>query len=413
MTKIRAYIIYKIKRNVELKGVIKLILMFVQFPVVFSAFFCALFCKKCRRVWIIGETGIDAKDNGLAFFSYLRKNHPEINAIYYIEGDSNAEKVVKSVGPTVRYNSFKHKMMFMSAKYVLSTHDGYSIPFKGVNWREFKILYGWLVPKMKFVFLNHGVNKDDTALNANYKRTCFDYTVTTTIDEYNEMSSKRYGYPEGSIVMTGLARYDVLQNAATRVQRKKEIVFMPTWRYYLADVSDDEFMKSDFFKNVNSFLNHSRLNDILTKNGLHLYFFPPHHEIQDRIHLFSLNSKNVSALNTEKVNFSNVILNSSMMITDYSSVIFDFAYLYKRTAYFQFDLKAYRSGQYKEGYFKYSRDGFGPICTNVEDLVNEIERAIQSNFELENQYKERIDRTFSRHDNKNCERLFNILIDEY
>lgn len=406
MNKVKAALIYRMKRNLKLKDHIKIVLMIAQFPVVFVAFIFSLFYQDRKKIWLIGETGNDAKDNGLAFFSYLRNRHPEVKAIYYIKGRTDAAKQVNDMGPTVITNSFRHKVIFLASRYILSTHDGYSIPFWGSNWHEFRSVFGWLVPEQKFVFLSHGVSKDDIVDNANYKRTRFDYYVTATNAECHEMSSEKYEYPEGNIIETGFARYDFLQNGESG---KESIVFMPTWRYYLADKNDAEFVKSDYFKKIYAFLHSPRLTHLLQKSNIKFYFFPPHHEIQKRIPLFDLAGTEITPINTESSNFSEVVLKSAMMITDYSSVIFDFAYLYKRTAYFQFDLSAYRSGQYKEGYFKYNRDGFGPICTSEDELISEIEKAIAANFEIEEKYAKRIDRTFTRRDNKNSERLFSVL----
>ena len=49
------------------------------------------------------------------------------------------------------------------------------------------------------------------------------------------------------------------------------------------------------------------------------------------------------------------------MLTDYSSVAFDFAYLRKPIVYAHFDKEAFFSGEhsYTAGYFDYERDGFG------------------------------------------------------
>lgn len=410
MNKILSNLIYKIKRNIKLKSFIKFMLMLIQFPVVFIAFFCSRFLpSKLKNSWLIGETGSDAKDNGLAFFSYLTHKHPEINTVYYIKGHSKAETHVKSVGPTLLTNSFKHKVVFMSAKYILSTHDGYSIPFYGSNWREFKVLYGWLNPQLKFVFLNHGVNKDDIVSTSNYLLTKFDYLVTTTDDEFREMSNKKYGYPVGNVVKTGLARYDTLFDKKNIVNNQKSIVFMPTWRYYLADIDDEQFVKSLYFKKIFSFLHNDGLKRLLIRNGVKLYFFPPHHEIQKRIPLFELENDVIQALDTEETDFAEVLLRNSMMVTDYSSVVFDFAYLEKISAYYQFDLEQYRSGHYKAGYFQYEKDGFGPICFTEDEIIDEIANAIDNNFEVAAKYKKRIKRTFSVIDNQNSERLFRIL----
>ncbi|MEK1362033.1 glycosyl/glycerophosphate transferase [Limosilactobacillus fermentum] len=411
MGKFKANLIYIIKRNTKLKDTLKLMLMTVQFPIVIGVYLILKVKRDVpKEIWLIGEMGIDAKDNGLAFFKYLNAEHPEINSVYYIAGDSAAADKVRKIGKTVQTGSFAHKLAFMSARYVLSTHDGYPIPFKGVNWREYKKVCGWLTPNKKYVFLNHGVNKDDYGASVYYGRTKFDYFVTTTKPEYEEMTRPKYGYPSGNIVRTGLSRYDLLQKNVDIVPKERRILYMPTWRYYLADVSDDEFVQSTYFKGINDFLHNPRLNKLLEDEGVTFYFFPPHHEIQKRIPLFKLDNTNIKTLDTEKVNFAEALLKSSMMITDFSSVIFDFAYLRRRTAYYQFDLKEYRSGQYKEGYFSYERDGFGPIYSDPEKLIEDIQRAINSDFDVEGKYLTRINRTFPNHDSKNCERLYKVLI---
>lgn len=46
----------------------------------------------------------------------------------------------------------------------------------------------------------------------------------------------------------------------------------------------------------------------------------------------------------------------SMMITDYSSVAFEFAYLRKPIVYYQFDKKAFfEKHTYRKGYFDYEK----------------------------------------------------------
>ena len=54
---------------------------------------------------------------------------------------------------------------------------------------------------------------------------------------------------------------------------------------------------------------------------------------------------------------------AAFLVTDYSSVAMDFAYMQKPLLYYQFDLDEFRANQYKAGYFDFVRDGFGPVCT--------------------------------------------------
>lgn len=59
------------------------------------------------------------------------------------------------------------------------------------------------------------------------------------------------------------------------------------------------------------------------------------------------------------------------MVTDYSSVAFDFAYMKKSLVYAQFDREAFFEGQtYDEGYFNYETDGFGPYAMIMRRLCS-------------------------------------------
>ena len=57
------------------------------------------------------------------------------------------------------------------------------------------------------------------------------------------------------------------------------------------------------------------------------------------------------------------------MITDYSSVAFEMAYLKKAVLYYQFDEEEFFSGKHwQKGYFDYRKDGFGAVCVSENAL---------------------------------------------
>ena len=98
------------------------------------------------------------------------------------------------------------------------------------------------------------------------------------------------------------------------------------------------------------------------------------------------------------------------LITDYSSVWFDFAYQYKPICYFQYDYEHFRKNQYGEGYFDFKTLGFGDVSTNVSDLVDNIIRVIDRNFVMEDNYKKRVNNFFVYNDTHNCDRIYNEII---
>ena len=104
-----------------------------------------------------------------------------------------------------------------------------------------------------------------------------------------------------------------------------------------------------------------------------------------------------------------LLMESSMLITDYSSVYFDFAYMKKPILYYQFDYDRYRKGQYQEGYYSYERDGFGLVVRDELTLIEEIEKIVKNNFTFEEKYSNRVDDFFEFRDNKNCLRTYDAI----
>lgn len=98
------------------------------------------------------------------------------------------------------------------------------------------------------------------------------------------------------------------------------------------------------------------------------------------------------------------------MVTDYSNIFFDFAYLKKPVIYTHFDYKEYRLYHYAEGYFDYKRDGFGIICNNFNKTINAIIKEIKNGCKIKNKYLRRIKEFFTFFDEHNNDRLFEKII---
>ena len=100
---------------------------------------------------------------------------------------------------------------------------------------------------------------------------------------------------------------------------------------------------------------------------------------------------------------------SKILITDFSSVYFDFGYMNKPVVYFQFDESTFYDEHYTKGYFDYRRDGFGDVCLKTDETVNSIIKIIDNKFDAEKKYLDRMNTNFVYRDNKNCERIFNCI----
>ena len=192
---------------------------------------------------------------------------------------------------------------------------------------------------------------------------------------------------------------------------------MPTWRKYLMGQQDpstgklqlrDDFSKSDFCKYYSELLSHHALIKAAADLGYQIQFLP-HPYILAGIHDIARDDAVTLAVDKS---YADVFMESSIVVTDYSSVAFDFAYLRKPVIYYQFDSQEFFSGShaYDKGYFDYVRDGFGPVCYDVETLVSTLIDLMKSDSILSEQYADRVNRFFSFSDQNNSRRVADHIV---
>ena len=91
-----------------------------------------------------------------------------------------------------------------------------------------------------------------------------------------------------------------------------------------------------------------------------------------------------------KKNINDLIRECSYLITDTSSVAFDFAYQNKRVLYYHFDYDEILKSHWSKGYFDYSNDGFGKVVKTECACINEILSAIKEKFRNPPKFTKRI-----------------------
>ena len=99
-----------------------------------------------------------------------------------------------------------------------------------------------------------------------------------------------------------------------------------------------------------------------------------------------------------------LLRSAALLVTDFSSVYMDFAFMKKPVVYYQFDRETYRKGHLPTGYFDYGRDGFGPIAETEKDAIGAMRRIVENGLLMEPQYEERVDRFFTLRDANSSER---------
>lgn len=348
---------------------------------------------KTKDFWIISERGYDARDNAYYFYEYLKREHPEQKVYYVI--DSKSADYYKVKEDAIEYKSIKTLIKIFMASKIISTHYG-KIVF-GLREKYFR-LSGL---QNKFYFLQHGIIGNFLA-GLHYDNASMNAFFCGAYPEYNYVKNF-FGHPDGVVKYTGLARFDNLHDLNT----KKQIVVMPTWRSWCSI----DFEKSQYFKCWMEFLNDKSLLKALEEHNVNLVFYP-HFAVQKNIHLFNSESKNVTIASFADYDVQSLLKESALLITDYSSVHFDFAYMRKPVLYYQFDSEKFFSEHYNKGFFDYKTMGFGKVCDTHREIIDTVVSFMNKSFVLESDYAERINEFFPLHDVENCERIYNIIVNE-
>ena len=374
-----------------------------QIVVIIKYIFYFVYCKikkiNNNDMWIISERGNEARDNGYSFYKFIKKEHKEINVKYIIDINSSDAKKIKNKEDIVEYGSKEHYILFLTAGVLASTHImGFSPEF-----RLFTRLDRYNLVKLhgKRIFLQHGIIKDASP-GLNKENVKLDMFVCGAKREY-EVLLKTLNQGPNVLKYTGLARYDYLKS-----KTEKNILVMPTWRMKLF-YHTDKFKETSYFKAWNGLLNNETLHQVLEKYNYKLIFYL-HYEMQQYVSEFNTNSENILIADFEKFDVSDLLCKTSMLITDYSSVFFDVAYMRKPIIYYQFDYKEFRKEHYSEGYFNYIDDGFGKVITEKKTLIHEIDKILKSGCYVEEMYEKRRNNFFEYNDKQNCRRIYEEIV---
>ena len=350
---------------------------------------------KNKNIWLFTDRRDLSGDNGEHFFRYAMTRKDDVKKYFVIESGCDDYNRLKEIygGHVVEFGSFKHKILYAFAKKLMQSQISPSTynPFHEPKPRRFAGL-----GLGEVYFLQHGVNRYDMSSWITKFDKNLSLILTVSDVDFAEFTSGRYNYDHEIIQELGYPRFDNLTND----NLKKQIVIMPTWRNNIKTVN--QLIESEYYERFSGLLNNEKLINHAKKAGYSIVL-KPHPLMYKFINVFNVNDY-VKVDNVTK--HHDILCDSALMITDYSSVAFDFVYLKKPVIYYQY-------GGGRDHHFDISTvisdDGsleFGEIIEDEDRLIDKIIEYIDNDCEMEEIYQERVESFYKFTDKNNSKRVY-------
>lgn len=365
--------------------------------------------RRFAKSWVLMDRVDAAHDNAEHLFKYLREAEPDRPVWFALDRKSQDFRRLKKegVGNLLAYGSFTWMLVCLNATHVLSSQAG---PYVDNPQALRKVRR----PRWRFVFLQHGVVH--TGLHRWLNRRNFDLFLTTTSAEYAAIVGDRspYRFTPHEVALTGMPRFDRLYRLAADVTEPGAIVVAPTWRESLFDgkadakglrAQRDDFTDTDYARQWREFLTSPQLAEVARTSGRRVDFMP-HPNIKPYLEQFGLPDY-INVLSYATHDVQRVLADAAVLVTDYSSIAFDAAYIGRPVVYFQFDRADVFRGAHtiRQGYFSYDEDGFGSVVKTAEAAVDAVASLARAGFAPLPEHRTRMEEAFPFHDDLTCERV--------
>ncbi len=359
---------------------------------------------KNKNIWITFDRLYKAGDNGEYVFRYISDNVPDVD-IYYIMKEECPDyvRLKKKYKNILIHGSEEAKLMVLLADAILSPHMSV---FTYCGFEDEEMRYFWDLFRAEIVCIQHGLTVQNIAQWQN--RLLDNIRLYGCASKYEVSNLERpiYGYNPKRLVLTGLARFDGLKSVKT-----KQILISPTWRRNLVNTRighnknlyNHQFIHSEYYRRYNGLINDERLLQCARKNGYKILFLL-HPVMSSQVDDFKGNDVVQVKAASDDVSYEYVLTHSDVMVTDYSGIQFDFAYMRKPLLYYH--PKNMPSHYTESEYFRYAEMGFGPIIEEHEELVDELIRLMENGCKNTEMYLERANDFFAFDDYNNCQRIF-------
>lgn len=366
-----------------------------------------VFTDSRERIWLYMDAPTVAEDNGMIQFMHDREIDDGV-CRYYIVTNLEAAIPESKKDQLVSFGSERHIELFLKAEKVLASFVDDAVLWPVAEGRkQLQGLFG-----AEIVYLQHGVLYAHLPWYYSKYVSMIDKIVISSGFERNNLTAN-YDYEDNDLLQSGMPRFDLLKRKTLHTGK---ILYAPSWRSYLVkqksgDRSNDpgrptdRLMQSSYYKGIMGLINDKKLNLFLQREGiiLELKLHPEFYALYENMNMPG--NKNI------QIAGNGVDLNQyDLLVTDFSSLLFDFVYMNKPVVCFLPDKNEFNCGlnHYRQLDMPLA-DGMGEYADSVEDAVEYLIALAKNKFEVQEKFQRKYLDFYAGLDDRCREKLYGML----
>lgn len=314
------------------------------------------------KTFLFAEKGSLLADNAYQLYQYSKKikNISKERSFYVTDINAVDSKKTKD-NCLVNFNSFKHKIVFLSSAVVIYSFDELLAIPDGIS----DVVLSFMYKSQKWVLASHGYTggHNNSCMTSRAVRGNIDLVLACT--EFEEKNFLRLGFD--NVKYTGYPRMDKWYQCS--IDPKMITIFF-TFRRSLLRCTNIEFINSDYYKSAIYFVR--RLVNLKPESKIFYILHNALNKTQKQLlkaELLGI-AKNIIVIdNDNEENMNQALQSCNLFITDISSVGFDMIYKGSATVIFYVD-STFLQGHYEvnNSFVKQIELSSAYIVKNIEEM---------------------------------------------
>lgn len=346
----------------------------------------------------------DYSGNSKAFYEYIKNHHAKYKTYWLVK--PNYHKITES-SDFIKKKSILSIYHYLTSKYIVSTHNE-MVGTSAKNQIYISLWHGMPFKKICYLGDVDYIGMEDYPA----KRICTSEIMRSIISaSFHEKANNVYitGQPRNDLLYQEYPINNIINNIP---HQKKVIYYIPTFRENINNqkYSDGEGIKDNNFLRVPDF-DINLLDQFLEDIGyiLILKLHPYEEEYFNEIQTLSNNIFNIksSVFLENNIDINQILGQSDCLITDYSSVYFDYLILNKPIIFLTPDIQKYKE---KRGGFTlepFENWTPGEKVTSQKELLNELSNLFIMKNDKYKDHRATINNIINQHqDNNNSRRVY-------